>query len=245
MNRYKITLEYLGAGYCGWQRQKESLSLQQVVEEAIFAFSRERVNITVAGRTDSGVNAYGQVAHFDLEKYYDPARLSQSINHFVRPHTIGVVDSEIVDEDFNARFSAKSRSYIYKILNRTSVNVVNRGLQHWVRHDLDIKQMQIAANYLLGKHDFSSFRSSDCQSNSPVRTLDEIKITKIGENIEIYVSARSFLHHMIRNIAGSLIVVGTGKWKPEKIKEVLEFKDRRRAGPMAPADGLYFLKVEY
>jgi len=245
VNRYKITLEYLGAGYCGWQRQKESLSLQQVVEEAIFAFSKERVNMTVAGRTDSGVHAYGQVAHFDLEKYYDPARLSQAINHFVRPHTVGVVDSEIVDEDFNARFSAKSRSYIYKILNRPSVNVINRGLQHWVRHDLDIKQMQIAANYLLGKHDFSSFRSSDCQSNSPVRTLDEIKITKIDENIEIYVSARSFLHHMIRNITGSLIVVGTGKWKPEKIKEVLEAKDRKVAGPMAPADGLYFLKVEY
>ena len=245
MNRYKITLEYLGAGYCGWQRQKESLSLQQIVEEAIFAFSKERVNIFVAGRTDSGVNAYGQVAHFDLEKEYALDRLQQSINHFVQPHTIGVVDAEIVDTDFHARFSAKSRSYIYKILNRNSVNIINKNLQYWVRKDLDVEKMQLAANYLLGKHDFTSFRASECQSSSPVRTLDEIRITKIDDNIEIYVSAKSFLHHMIRNIVGSLIMVGAGKWPITKIKEVLEAQNRQVAGPMAPAEGLYFLKVEY
>jgi len=245
VNRYKITLEYLGAGYCGWQRQKESLSLQQIVEEAIFAFSKERVNIFVAGRTDSGVNAYGQVAHFDLEKEYALDRLQQSINHFVQPHTIGVVDAEIVDTDFHARFSAKSRSYIYKILNRNSVNIINKNLQYWVRKDLDVEKMQLAANYLLGKHDFTSFRASECQSSSPVRTLDEIRITKIDDNIEIYVSAKSFLHHMIRNIVGSLIMVGAGKWPITKIKEVLEAQNRQVAGPMAPAEGLYFLKVEY
>lgn len=245
MHRYKIILEYIGAGYCGWQRQKESLSLQQIIEEAIFAFSKEKVSVTVAGRTDSGVNAYGQVAHFDLKKLYDTRRLMQSINHFSRPHTIGVVSAEVVDKEFNARFSAKSRHYVYKILNRPSVNIINNGLQHWVRHDLDVKKMQEAANFLLGNHDFSSFRASQCQSSSPMRTLDKIYIIRDGDNIEIQISALSFLHHMVRNIVGSLIMVGLGKWEPLKMKNVLEAKDREEAGPMAPACGLYFLKVNY
>ncbi len=245
MHRYKIILEYIGAGYCGWQKQKESLSLQQIIEDAIFSFSKERVTVTVAGRTDSGVNAYGQVAHFNLEKHYDPRRLMQSINHFSRPNTIGVISAEEVDLEFHARFSAKSRHYVYKILNRSSINIINNGLQHWVRHDLDTKKMQEAANFLLGKHDFSSFRASECQSNSPMRTLDKIDIFRDGDNIEIRISALSFLHHMVRNIVGSLILVGSGKWKPIKIKEVLEAKDRKAAGPTAPACGLYFLRVDY
>lgn len=245
MYRYKIILEYIGANYCGWQRQKEALSLQQIIEEAIFAFSKEDVTVTVAGRTDAGVNAYGQVAHFDLETRYDPRRLMQSINHFSRPHTIGVVSSEEVDIEFHARFSAKSRHYVYKILNRPSVNVINKGLQHWVRRDLDINKMQEAANYLLGKHDFSSFRASECQSNSPIRTIDKIDIVKDGDNIEVRVSALSFLHHMIRNIVGSLILVGEGKWKPIKMKEALKAADRKAAGPTAPAHGLYFVRVDY
>jgi len=245
MYRYKIILEYVGANYCGWQRQKEALALQQVIEEAIFAFSKETVAITVAGRTDAGVNAYGQVAHFDLEKRYDPRRLMQSINHFSRPHTIGVVSAEEVDPEFHARFSAKSRHYVYKILNRPAVNVINKGLQHWVRSDLDVNKMQEAANYLLGKHDFSSFRASECQSNSPIRTVDKIDFIRDGENIEIRVSALSFLHHMVRNIVGSLILVGEGKWQPIKMKEVLEAADRRAAGPTAPAHGLYFVQVDY
>lgn len=245
MYRYKIILEYIGASYCGWQRQKESLSLQQVIEEAIFAFSKEDAAVTVAGRTDAGVNAYGQVAHFDLEKCYVPRRLMQSINHFSRPHTIGVVSAEEVDLEFHARFSAKARHYVYKILNRPSVNIVNKGLQHWVRHDLDINKMQEAANYLLGKHDFSSFRASECQSNSPMRTVDKIDLVRDGDNIEIRVSALSFLHHMVRNIVGSLILVGEGKWEPIKMKEALEAVDRRAAGPTAPAHGLYFVRVDY
>lgn len=245
MHRYKVILEYIGAGYCGWQKQRGSLSLQQVIEDAIFSFSKESVNVTVAGRTDAGVNAYGQVAHFDLNKYYDPRRLMQSINHFSRPHTIGVVFAEEVSQDFHARFSAKSRHYVYKILNRSSVNIINNGFMYWVRYDLDIKKMQEAANFLLGRHDFSSFRASECQSNSPIRTLDKIEIIRQGDVIEIHISALSFLHHMVRNIVGNLLLVGCGKWKPIQIKEVLEAKDRKAAGPTAPACGLYFLKVDY
>ena len=245
MHRYKVILEYIGVGYCGWQKQKESLSLQQVIEDAIFSFSKEKVAVTVAGRTDAGVNAYGQVAHFDLNNYYEPRRLMQSINHFSRPHTVGVVFAEEVNLDFHARFSAKSRHYVYKILNRSSINIINNGFMYWVRHDLDTEKMQEAANFLLGRHDFSSFRASECQSNSPIRTLDKIDIIRQGDIIEIHISALSFLHHMVRNIVGSLVLVGSGKWKPIQIKEVLEAKDRKAAGPTAPACGLYFLKVDY
>lgn len=243
--RYKITLEYLGAGYCGWQRQSGSLSLQQIVEEAIYHFSKQQVTIVAAGRTDAGVNAYGQVAHFDLEKNFEPRRLMHSINHFCRKHTIGVINAESVDSSFDARFSAKSRHYVYKILNRKSVNIINNGLACWVRHDINLDNMRRAAQYLIGKHDFTSFRASECQAKSPVKTLDKIEIIQHGENIEIYVSALSFLHHMVRNIVGSLLMVGKGHWSHERIKEVLEAKDRRYAGPTANAEGLYFLKVDY
>lgn len=245
MYRYKITLEYLGAGYCGWQRQKESLSLQQIIEEAIFSFSKIKVTLVVAGRTDSGVNAYGQVVHFDLEKYYDPRRLMHSINHFARPHTIGVVAAEIVDSEFNARFSAKARHYVYKILNRDAINVINKSLQTPIRHKLDVDAMQKAANYLLGYHDFTSFRASECQSKSPMKTIDKIEIIRHGDTIEVHVSALSFLHHMVRNIVGSLLMIGNGTWPVEKMQEILEAKDRKVAGPTAPPEGLYFLKIDY
>lgn len=243
--RYKIILEYLGSGYCGWQRQKDGLSLQQVVEEAIHSFSKERVLLSVAGRTDAGVNAYGQVAHFDLSKQFEPKRLMHSINHFCIGHTIGVVDAQLMNSEFNARFSAKSRHYVYKILNRKQVNIVNKGLVCWVKEGLDIAAMQRASKYLLGRHDFSSFRASECQAKSPMKTLDKIEIIINKELIEIHVSALSFLHHMVRNIVGSLLMVGKGNWPEEKIKEILEAKDRRVAGPTAPAEGLYFLRVDY
>jgi len=243
--RYKLTIEYLGAGYCGWQRQPEHLSLQQIIEDAILSFSKERVILSVAGRTDAGVNAYGQVIHFDLEKRYYLKKLMYSINHFSRPHTIGVIDAEIVNLGFHARFSAKVRHYVYRILNRDSVNIINKGLQHWVRCNLDIKNMQKAADYLLGKHDFSSFRSSMCQSKSPIKTINKIEIIKYGDNIDIYISALSFLHHMVRNIVGNLLMVGKNHWQAEKIKTILNAKNRKVAGPMAPSEGLYFLKVDY
>ena len=234
--RYKITLEYVGAGFCGWQRQAEALSLQQLIEEAIFKFSKESVLVTAAGRTDAGVNAYGQVASFDLATFYEPRRVMHSINHFCRPHKVGVIDCRLVDQGFNARFSAKQRYYVYKIINRQSINIINAGLQYWVREPLDVELMRKAASYLIGKHDFSSFRAAQCQSSSPIKTIS---------NIEIYVSAISFLHHMVRNIVGNLLQVGKGIWPPEKMKEILEQRNRSKGAPTAPAEGLYFLKVDY
>lgn len=243
--RYKVTLEYLGKNYCGWQRQQEMLSLQQIVEEAIYSFSKENTIVYASGRTDAGVNAYGQVAHFDLNNYFEPRRLMHSINHFCRPHTIGVVKCELVDKNFHARFSAKTRHYVYRILNRHAINIVHKDLVCWIRHDLDINEMRRAAKYFIGNHDFSSFRASECQANSPIKTIDNIDIIKENDEIKIYVSALSFLHNMVRNIVGTLIMVGKGAWKAEKIKEIIEAKDRRAAGPTAPAEGLYFLRVDY
>lgn len=245
MHRYKLTLEYNGKNYCGWQKQKEALALQEIIEQAITKFSQETPALIVAGRTDAGVHAYGQVAHFDLENYHQPRRIIESINHFVRPHQIGVIACEEVSKDFHARFSAKSRHYLYKILNRPAINIIKSDLEYWLRPELDIEQMQLAANYLIGKHDFSSFRASECQSNSPIRTLDKIEIIKENQQVRIYFSALSFLHHMVRNIVGSLIMVGQKKWSPEKIKEILAAKDRTKAAATAPAHGLYFLQVDY
>lgn len=221
------------------------MSLQQIIENAIYAFSKEQVLVTAAGRTDAGVNAYALVAHFDLKNYYEPKRLMHSINHFCRGHTIGVIDAENVGLDFHARFSAKQRHYVYKILNRPAVNIIKDGLVYWVRYPLNVNNMQIAANYLIGKHDFSSFRAAECQSKSPIKTLDKIEIIKEGDEIKIYVSALSFMHNMVRNIVGNLIMVGKGSWSPDKIKQVLEAKDRTQGGPTAPPEGLYFLKVDY
>ncbi|MFK7973499.1 MAG: tRNA pseudouridine(38-40) synthase TruA [Rickettsiaceae bacterium] len=243
--RYKITIEYLGARYCGWQRQKETLSIQQILEEAIYKFSKETVTLVAAGRTDAGVNAYGQVAHFDLKQNFEPRRLMHSINHFCRGRDVGVVNAEYVNSDFHARFSAKSRHYVYKILNRPSVNIVQKKLVSWIRPELNIFNMQQGANYLIGTHDFSSFRASQCQATSAIKTIDRIEIIKTQDEIQIYCSALSFLHHMVRNIVGSLIMVGKGTWPPEKINHILMAQDRKAAGPTAPSLGLYFLKVDY
>jgi tRNA pseudouridine38-40 synthase len=243
--RYKITIEYLGTNYCGWQRQGDALSIQEILETAIYNFIKLNVHVYAAGRTDAGVHAFGQVAHFDLPKLLNPYRLMHSINHFCRGHQVGVVAAELVPGDFDARFSAIKRHYVYKILNRRSVNIVHKGLMTLVREELDIDSMRTAASYLIGKHDFSSFRASECQSNSPVKTLDRIQIIQNDKEIEIYFSALSFLHHMVRNIVGSLLMVGRGKWAPEHIKTVLEARNRSAAGPTAAAGGLYFLKVDY
>ena len=216
-----------------------------MIEEAIATFSGEIVDVIASGRTDAGVNAYGQVVHFDLQKICEPRRLMHSINHFCRGHTIGVVSCELVDDNFHARFSAKKRFYVYKLLNRQAPNIIDKGFVSWVQYDLDTDLMQEAANYLVGNHDFSSFRAKECQSSSPVKTLDRIEVVRKGDYIEIHFEALSFLHHMVRNIVGSLILVGCKKWSPSYIKEVLESKDRSLAGPTAEACGLYFSEVKY
>jgi tRNA pseudouridine38-40 synthase len=245
-NRYKITIEYLGTGLCGWQRQSNGLSAQGVLEDAIYRFSGQKVTLFAAGRTDAGVHASGQVAHFDLhEKDYDTNTVIRAINHFVRPNKIGVISCELVDENFHARFSANKRHYLYRIKNRPGKVVLDEDRAWWITEELDIEQMQKGANYLLGHHDFTSFRAKYCQGSSPMKTLSKIDLVKTGDEIEIYLSARSFLHHMVRNIVGTIRCVGNGKLEPENIKDILEAKDRASAGPTAPACGLYFIGVDY
>ncbi|NRB11406.1 MAG: tRNA pseudouridine(38-40) synthase TruA [Rickettsiaceae bacterium] len=243
--RYKIIIEYIGKGFYGWQIQENLPTIQGVIEQAILEFTKEKVAVIASGRTDTGVNAYAQVAHFDLSKEYVPYQVTSSLNHFIRPHKIGIIDCEIVSNEFHARFSAKARHYVYKILNRNGINIIDKDLKLWVKDKLDITVMRQASKYLIGKHDFSSFRAKECQAKSAIKTLSEIRVEEEGDNIDIYFSAPSFLHHMVRNIVGSLLLVGRGKWSPEKIKQVLEAKDRKLAGPTAPAYPLYFIGTDY
>ncbi len=243
--RYKITIEYDGTEFSGWQIQASCRSIQQSIEEAIEKFSSEKVIIHGAGRTDAGVHAIGQVAHFDLEKHYEPKEVQGAVNFFLKPNPIIITNCEIVDENFHARFSAIQRVYKYIILNRKDPSVFYNERAWHIRSELDTEKMQEAANFLIGKHDFTSFRASQCQAASPIKTIDQINIFTEDEIIYILVEAKSFLHHMVRNIVGSLILVGLKKWSPEDMRTVLEAKDRRKAGQTAPACGLYFMKVVY
>lgn len=243
--RYKMVIEYAGAGYSGWQRQGHCLTIQQVLEDALLEFTKEDVEIFAAGRTDAGVNALGQVAHFDLPFELDPYRLTGSLNYFMRGQRIGILSIERVSNDFHARFSAKQRHYVYKILNRRAICIIDSAHKTHIREELDTDKMQEGANHLLGLHDFSSFRSSVCQASTPIKTMNKIKVERCGEDIEVHFSALSFMHHMVRNIMGSLIYVGNGKWQHEHIKKVLEARDRRVCGPTAPPTGLYFAHIDY
>jgi tRNA pseudouridine38-40 synthase len=245
MNRYKLIIEYDGTGLSGWQRQSDTPSVQQHIEESVTKFSQEEVRLHVAGRTDAGVHAYGQVAHFDMKKNMHETKVMGAINQHIKPNKISIVDCVKVDDKFHARFGAKKRYYVYRIINRRAPLALDDGRAWFVPLKLDVEKMKKASSYLLGKHDFTSFRDSQCQSNSPIKTLDEVRIEQKGELIEIYVSAKSFLHHMVRNIAGTLKFVGEGKWDPEYLKEIIEAKNRCSAGPTAPAHGLYFIKVDY
>ena len=243
--RYKLIIEYVGTNISGWQYQSNALSIQQIIQEAIYNFSGETAILHAAGRTDAAVHAYGQVAHFDLSRYFTTHRVMQAINHFVRPHLVGIIDCEIVDHNFHARFSATGRHYLYRIINRSGKVIIDHDRAWWIKQSLDIDRMREGAMYLIGKHDFTSFRATQCQAKSPVRTLSTLDIVKHGDNINIYISALSFLHHMVRNIVGSLVLVGNGKWQPQDIKIALEARKREAAGATAPAHGLYFLKVDY
>lgn len=243
--RYKLTIEYLGTGLAGWQRQENAMSVQQLIEDAIYQFSQERVILHAAGRTDAGVHAIAQVAHFDITKYYRCKDIIRSLNHFLRSTFVRIINCEEVDNNFHARFSARERQYLYRIINRPAELGIDLNRAWWIRELLSIENMQKGAAYLIGKHDFTSFRASSCQSESPVKTLTDIRIVKSDEEIKIYVCAPSFLHHMVRNIVGTLSFVGLNKWQPDDIKTALDAKDRKAAGLTAPACGLYFLKVVY
>ena len=245
MPRYKIIIEYDGTNISGWQIQPDTSSIQQFIQDAIESFSQEKIAIHAAGRTDAGVHATGQVAHFDLKKNFPTHVVQSAINYFLRPNLIVIISCEIVDDSFHARFSAIKRHYRYEVLNRQAPAALGVNKMWHVREPLDMNAMQEAANILVGSHDFTSFRAAQCQGKSPLKTIDEISIYREGEKILFIVKAKSFLHHMVRNIVGTLILVGTGKWCVEDVHKALEAKDRRQAGPTAPACGLYFTKIDY
>jgi len=245
MPRYKITIEYDGTGFAGWQRQENSGSIQASIEEAIFKFSGENAAVFASGRTDAGVHALGQVAHFDLAKEAMDKEIRDGINFHIKPAAISILRGEKTAPDFHARFDAKKRYYRYRIINRISPPVLDRFRAWHIKENLNVEAMHDAAQILVGNHDFTSFRASECQAKSPVKTVDEIKVTKTAEEVIIDISALSFLHHMVRNITGTLRLVGGGRWTPEDVKKALMAKDRTTTGPTAPAHGLYFMRVEY
>lgn len=245
MPRYKCTVEYDGSLFYGWQRQDSVPTVQQIIEEALYGFCGTKIEVYASGRTDAGVHATGQVIHFDLPKAYDTFRIINGINFHLKPAPVVIIDAEEVNDEFHARFDAKKRYYIYRIINRRAPLTIEHNRAWQVPLPLDAVLMQEAANHLIGLHDFTSFRDSECQSKSPVKTVDEIKLVQNGDEIKIYVSAKSFLHHMVRNITGTLKLVGAGKIKPEYMDEIINAKNRSAAGPTAPACGLYLVKVEY
>ncbi|MEM7168698.1 MAG: tRNA pseudouridine(38-40) synthase TruA [Pseudomonadota bacterium] len=245
MTRYKLTIEYDGGPFVGWQRQDNGPSVQAALEDAVLAFSGEAATVQGSGRTDAGVHATGQVAHLDLAKDSNGQRVRDALNFHLKPHPVAVLTAEAVDEDFHARFSATRRAYLYRIVNRRAPLALDHGRAWFVPKALNTRAMQAGADLLLGHHDFSAFRAADCQARSPMKTLDKLEVTREGDEISIIAAARSFLYHQVRNMVGSLAWVGQGKWPPEMMGEVLTSRDRRKAGPSATAHGLYLTEVSY
>ncbi|MER2519252.1 MAG: tRNA pseudouridine(38-40) synthase TruA [Bdellovibrionales bacterium] len=247
MTRWKLIVEYDGSGFSGWQRQAHAFSAQQALEDAVFAFSGERVTLHVAGRTDTGVHARANVAHMDLEKKTDGETVRDAVNYHLRPHHVSVLAAEEVSEEFHARFDARWRSYRYRILCRRAPPALEAGRVWHVRKALDVEAMREAAAILIGHHDFSTFRASACQANSPMRTLDQLDIWLDEEREEVVLAtrARSFLYHQVRNMVGTLALVGGGQWTLDDFREAFAACDRRAGGPTAPAQGLAFWEVGY
>lgn len=245
MPRYKLIVEYDGTNIFGWQRQVDTHTGQGYLEKAIEDFCGEAVTVHCAGRTDAGVHATGQVVHFDLLREWDAFRVMGALNAHLRFTPLSVLDAEIVGEDFHARFSATGRRYVYRIINRRAPLTIDANHAWQVTTPLDVAAMQDAAQVLVGTHDFSTFRASECQSKSPVKTLDELRFEAKGNEILMHTGARSFLHHQVRNMIGTLVMVGQGKWDKAMLAEALEAKDRCKGGPTAPPDGLYLTHVYY
>jgi len=243
--RWKLTIEYDGQPFMGWQHQAHGNSIQQAIETAIRKFSGETVRLHGAGRTDAGVHALGQVAHIDLERDTNGHTVREAINAYLRPRPIAILSAEPVTQDFHARLSARRRRYLYRVLNRPARPALDIGRAWHIHAPLDLHAMRTGAAHLLGKHDFTSFRATECQAKSPVKTLDRLDIVTDGQIVAFEVEARSFLHHQVRNMVGTLVLVGRGKWRPEQVAEALAAHDRSAAGPTAPADGLYLVGVDY
>ena len=245
MARWKLTLEYHGGAFVGWQRQANGVSVQEVVENAIFAFAAERVTTHVAGRTDAGVHALGQVAHVDLMKATDADTVRDAINFHLRDHRVKVLQAEEAAPDFHARFSAVQRAYLYRILDRRPSPALDQGRVWWVSRPLDVGAMAEAAALLPGKRDFSTFRAAHCQADSPVKTLDVLTVERAGPEIHVRARARSVLYHQVRNMVGSLKLVGEGKWSVAEFARARDAADRTQGGPTAPPEGLYLTDVVY
>lgn len=245
MPRFRLTVEYDGAPFVGWQRQENGPSVQQALEEALFRFCGERATVHGAGRTDAGVHAMGQVAHVDLRRDASPRTVRDAVNFHLKPAPVAVLEVQPAAPDFHARFSATGRAYRYRILNRPAAPALHRGRAWWVPVALDAEGMAAAAQLLLGRHDFTSFRSGECQAESPVRTLDALSVGRDGAEIVIEARARSFLHNQVRIIAGTLKQVGEGRRTSEQVAAALAARDRATAGPTAPPHGLYLVEVRY
>jgi tRNA pseudouridine38-40 synthase len=245
MPRYRLLIEYDGSPFCGWQYQDNAPSVQGALEAAVKAMTGEAVRVSGAGRTDAGVHALGQVAHIDLTKSYRADRVRDALNAHLRPHPVAVLSADIVSDDFDARFSAMRRHYLYRIANRRANLAIDAGRTWRIPRPLDADAMHAAAQTLVGKHDFTTFRDTECQAKSPEKTLDVLDVTRDGENVDIVTNARSFLHSQVRSMVGSLVWVGHGRWTAADMRKALEARDRAACGPVAPPDGLYLVRVDY
>jgi tRNA pseudouridine38-40 synthase len=245
MPRYRIVIEYDGTPFLGWQRQAQGASVQGALEDALVRFSGEQAGVRGAGRTDAGVHALGQVAHFDLAKEWEPFRVREALNFHLKPAPVVVLDCILAAAEFDARYSATARHYRYRILNRRAPPALERDRVWWVPVPLDHAAMAAAAPALLGRHDFTTFRAAQCQANSPLRTLDRLDVARCGEEIVVTASARSFLHNQVRSMVGSLKLVGDGKWRADDLAAALAACDRAACGPVATAAGLYLERVDY
>lgn len=245
MPRYKLVIEYDGGPFCGWQYQDNGPSVQAALERAVQAICGVPVRVHGAGRTDAGVHALAQVAHCDIDKPFVAGRFRDGLNAHLRPLPIGVLSAEIVADDFEARFSAVKRHYRYRIANRRANLALDIGKTWRVARPLDTAKMHAAAQRLVGKHDFTTFRDTECQAKSPEKTLDALDVTRNGDDIDIVTSARSFLHSQVRSMVGSLVWVGEGRWSADDLGDALAAKSRSACGPVAPPDGLYLVRVDY
>jgi tRNA pseudouridine38-40 synthase len=245
MQRYKLTLEYHGGPFFGWQRQHNLPSVQGAIEAALQALEPNVPAVIGAGRTDAGVHATGQVAHCDLAKDWEPFTLIEALNWHLKPAPVAVVSAEPVGDEFHARYSATGRRYLYRLISRRAPLTLQRGLAWHRMHDLDVVAMQAAADLLVGHHDFTTFRSTECQAKSPLKTLDEFRVEREGDEIRFHLAARSFLHNQVRSFVGTLDRVGVGKWPVERVAEALAARNRTACGPVAPPGGLYLTQVTY
>jgi len=245
VTRWRLTIEYDGAPFMGWQRQEHGPSVQQTLEEALFRMTGEKAAFTAAGRTDAGVHALAMSTHVEIKRVLTSHRLREGLNALVRPHPISVLSVERVADDWHARFSCMGRRYLYRILNRRAPPALDSGKVWHIAVPLEVSPMQEGAAFLIGRHDFTTFRSAQCQSDSPVKTLDALDVNRVGDEIHVTAAARSFLHHQVRSMVGCLALVGRGQWQPSDIQKALDARDRSALGFNAPPHGLYFLEAIY